>query len=201
MALLVPTAPLLSASLASRGDDSATAQTIRELHVKADWAGLSKFARERIARNPEDGDWWVVLGYATMQLKDFSGAVQVLSTAAERSPEDIDALNLLAEAQRLSGQLARATRTLDRAVTVSPGSPVSRFLLGEVYRDDGRLERAREAYFQAVEIEPEFILAWHGLVKVLARVGTGEDYELALGRLRKLDPVLAQEFPANKAAK
>lgn len=201
MSLLMPTAPLLSAALASRGDDSTTAGVIRELQAKADWAGLSKLARERLAVKPDDGDWWVVLGYAALQIKDYPGAVQVLSAAVERAPEDVDALNLLAEAQRLSGQAERAMRTLDRAVTVSPSSPVSRFLLGEAYRDQGRMERAREAYSQAVQIEPEFILAWYGLVKILARVGHKDEYDLALARLRKLDPILAQEFAEDKAAK
>ena len=193
-ALLMPSAPLLSAALASRGDDSATAEAIRDLQVKRDWAGLTRLANERIALNPEDADWWVVLGYAALQRKELAEAVKILDTAVTRAPEDIDALNLLAEAQRLSGQVARATRTLKRAMTVDPSSPISRYLLGEAYRDEGLLSRARESYAEAVRLEPEFILAWYGLVKVLERTGPQEDRDTALARLRKLDPVLAQEF-------
>ena len=194
VSLLMPTAPLLSAALASRGDDSDTAEAIRDLQVKRDWIGLSRLASERIALKPDDADWWVVLGYATLQKKDLPEAIKILGTAVERAPEDIDALNLLAEAQRLSGQVARSTRTLERAMTVDPSSPISRFLLGEAYRDEGLLSRAREAYAEAVRLEPGFILAWNGLARVLQRTGPQEDFEAAVARLRKLDPVLAQDF-------
>lgn len=189
-ALLMPTTPLLSMALASRsgGEDS---RELAELQARQDWPGIARLARQRLAAIPGDEDWLIILGYAALQTKDYKTAIEALTAATERAPEEIDGWNLLGDALRLSGQPGRAVKVLERGATIGADSAVTRYLLGEAYRDEGRLERAKDAYRESLRLAPEFPLAWYGLAGVLARTGPRDEYEVALARLTKLDPVMA----------
>jgi tetratricopeptide (TPR) repeat protein len=187
----IPASPLLNVPLSARAGDDLAIRRVAELETKRDWAGLAALARPRVMRDPADGDWLVILGYAQLQQNNFQEAIATLGAVTERHPEEVDAHNLLGEALRLSGQADRARSTLERAAFTHPNSHITRFLLGEVYREGNLLERARGAYGEAIRLEPEFALGWLGLANVLARTGPREEYEQVLQRLRALDPGLA----------
>ena len=187
----IPASPLLDVPLSVRVRDSDAAKRVAQFEIKRDWAALGALAAPYVARDPGDGDWRLVLGYARLQQNNYAEAVAALAPLVELRPEEVDAQNLLAEALRLSGQSDRARLVLERAAFMHPNSHVTRFLLGEVYRENNLLERARTAYSEAVRLDSSFSLGWFGLAKVLARTGPREEYDLVLQRLRALDPELA----------
>jgi cytochrome c-type biogenesis protein CcmH/NrfG len=133
-------------------------------------------------------------GYAFLRGRDYPKAAGVLSRVIQRNPEDIGAWNLLGETQRLAGQPGRAVQTLERASAIGRTSFVTFFLLGEAYRDAHRLDRAINAYREAVRLEPQFAEGWFQLGSVQARVGDREEAGMALERLEKLEPALAQDL-------
>jgi cytochrome c-type biogenesis protein CcmH/NrfG len=126
--------------------------------------------------------------------RDYPKAVTALSRVIQRNPEDIGAWNLLGETQRLAGQPGRAVQTLVRASAIGRTSFVTFFLLGEAYRDANRLDRAINAYREAARLEPQFAGGWFQLGSTQVRVGDREGARMALERLEKLDPVLAQDL-------
>jgi len=190
----IPVTPLLSAALATRGEDYLAAQQIAELEQKQDWQGLARLAQQRLLRYPDSEDWMLVLGVAQIQLKAYPRAIETLSRAVEHNPEEMDAWNLLGEALRLDGQKARAIQLLERAAGISSSTPATRFLLGELYSETGRKDRAEAAYLEAVRLEPEFSPAWFGLGVLLVKTGRTGEVDAIVRRLERLSAPLAREL-------
>ncbi|HXC40562.1 MAG TPA: tetratricopeptide repeat protein [Burkholderiales bacterium] len=188
---LVPWTPLLSATLASRGDDPQTRKTLNDLQLKNDWPGVTRLARERLAPNPANPDWLLILGYAQLQQGEYGAALDTLDTATRINPEDIDAWNLLAEGQRLLHQNDKAARTLRRAMSVDAASPVSPYLLGEIDREAGRLDRAIAFYRRSVQLESEYTPAWYAMGLCFIRQGRQQELDEVLAALKKLEPRMA----------
>lgn len=186
--------PLLSATLASRGDDAETSRAITAMQQKQDWAGLSKFAQDRLVRDPSNPDWWTLLGYALQQQGLHAEAFQALTRATQGNPEDIDAWNLLADTQRRLGQPGASARTLERAVNIDPTSPITRFLLGEAYREDGRYDAALAAYREALTISPKSPNVWFGLGVTMLISKRMEGFEEVTRNLQQLDPALGSQL-------
>ena len=191
---LIPWGPLLTAALSSRAGDSETQQVLNEYQRKGDWAGLARYAAERLGANRRDSDWWLVLGYARLQQGDRAAAAEAFTRVTELNPEDIDGWNLLAETQRLAGQPGRAARTLLQAMSIDSSSPVSPYLLGEAYRDDGQFDASINAYRRSMQLEPDYAPAWYGLGITLIRLGRREELAEVIGGLRKIEPALAGEL-------
>ncbi len=190
----LPADPLSASALFGRGDTYEVRQHIAELDKKQDWAAMVQFAEEQQKRDPEGSDWGVVAGYGWLRSRDYAKAIAALSRVTQRNPEDVSAWNLLGEAQRLAGQPGRAAQTLERASAVGRTSFVTFFLLGQAYRDADRLDRAINAYREAVRLEPQFAGSWFELGSAQARVGDRKEAQMALERLEKLDPTLAQDL-------
>lgn len=193
-ALMYMATPLLSVALSSRGGDDQTAQLIASLESKQDWAGLSRLAQQRLLREADNSGWWVVLGYAQVQLGEYQRASESFRQAVERNPEDIDAWNMLGDSQRLNGRHAVAVQTLEHAASIDSTSSVTRYLLGEAFRSDNRLERAKMSYREALRLEPRFGMAWFGLGTVLVRTGPRDELLGVVERLKVIDPPLAREL-------
>jgi cytochrome c-type biogenesis protein CcmH/NrfG len=195
----IPITPLLSSALASRGEDSKSAEAITEMQKKGDWPGLAKFAQDRLLKDPSNASFWVMLGYALVQQSRYPDAIQALTRAVSINPEDIDGWNLLADAQRRGGQPGASSRTLQRAAAVDPTSAVTRYLMGEAFKENGESDRAEEAFRDALKISPELALAWFGLGELLLRTGSANDLEVVAENLTHLDPKLAKEFAQLRA--
>ena len=199
--LPLPADPLAAAALVGRGDTYEVREHIAELDKKQDWAAMVRLAVEQQKRDPEGSDWGVVAGYAWLRSRDYAKAIAALSRVTQRNPEDVSAWNLLGEAQRQSGQPGRASQTLEHASIIGRTSYLTFFLLGEAYRDTIRLDRAVSAYREAVRIEPLFSRGWFELGSAQVRLGERKDAEVALDRLQKLDPELADRLKERMGAR
>jgi predicted Zn-dependent protease len=195
----IPKSPFLEVPLSMRARDDGVQKRIAELEVKRDWPAIIDLAAPLVASDPLDSDWRLVLGYARLQHKQFDQAIAALAPIVERHPEEVDGHNLLGEAQRLAGQFDRARQTLERASFAHPHSAINRFLLGELYTQGNLLERARTAYSESVRIDPQLAPGWLGLVRVLARTGPRDEYDIALKNLAALDAEMARAAPIPQA--
>ena len=190
----LPADPLLASALVGRGDSLDERERIAELDQKRDWDGLLRYAEERQRRDPEGSDWGVVAAYAWVRRGDYPKATSALSRVIQRNPEDVGAWNLLGESQRRAGQPGQAIRTLERASAIGRTSFVTFFFLGEAYRDAHRPDRAIAGYREAARLEPEFARAWFELGAAYVRLGERDEVPVVLERLKKLDPMLAEEL-------
>jgi tetratricopeptide (TPR) repeat protein len=190
--------PLLETGLARRatfaGDDRGAGTRVLELEKKEDWAGLARFARERLSRAPDSADWELIAGYSLLQMKDYRQASEAFARATRRSPEDVDAWNLLGESQRALGDPARAARTLEHAATINRTSSLTYFLLGQAYRENGRPDLAGRTYRESIDLEPRFALTWFGLGLVYLQTGQREEFARTLEQLRKLNRPLSEQL-------
>ena len=81
----IPVTPLLSTALSARANDDGTAKVIVDYEIRKDWQGLAGFASAQIQRDPDDTDWWVILAFARIQLKQYAQAIEILNRVIARS--------------------------------------------------------------------------------------------------------------------
>lgn len=179
-----------------KGVSEPNREKLAGLEQKGDWEAVARFAHENIAVDPANADWYVVAGFAYAQMKQFDRAADQFQRAVQLSPDDIAAWNLLAQSQRAMGQPERAIRTLDSALRINQDSPVTYFLLGESFRDLKRPERAVGFYEQALQRHPQFPEAVFGAGVAYAQLGRRMEWEIAVQRLRKMNPPLAEQLAA-----
>lgn len=175
-------------------------QQLAELEQKGDWNGVVRVARENLARDPTNADWWIVQGYAQSQLRAFSAAAASFQQAVRLSPDDMDAWNLLAQAHRAMGQPEQAVRILDRALLINQDSPITWYFLAESMSDLKRYDRAVPNYQQALSRNAQFAEAWYGLAVAQWRLGHKAEFEDALAGLRRVNPKLAGELEQSASA-
>src|SRR6266511_1178018 len=161
---------------------------IAELEAAGKWDELARFAAENIDKDRANADWWFVLGYARVQLRQYNEAINAFGTATRLEPDNIVAWNYLGQSYRAAGDPRRAVNALNSALNMARESPVTLYLLGESYGDLQRYDDAVVAYREAVAIEPEFPAAWFSLARTYARLGRNDDAQAARVRLQKLDP-------------
>jgi tetratricopeptide (TPR) repeat protein len=191
---LIPDGTLGTVLNNMKGVSEPNREKLAALEQKGDWQGIVQFAQENIAVDPTNSDWRVVAGMAYVQLKQYERAADQFQRAVQLSPDDITAWNLLAQTYRAMGQPERAIRTLDSALRINQDSPVSYFLLGESFRDLKRPERAVGFYEQALQRNPQFPEAVFGAGVAYAQLGRRMEWEIAVQRLRKMNPALAEQL-------
>jgi tetratricopeptide (TPR) repeat protein len=184
-----------------RGVSAPNQQKLAELEAKGDWAGILQFAQENLNRDPNNADWWIIVGYAHSQLKQYQRAADAFQQAVRMEPQDITSWNLLAQAQRSLGQPERAIRTLDNALRINRDSPMTYYLIGESFSDLKRPERAVGFYEEAVQRNPRFPQAVYGLGVCYAQLGRKTDFEATVDLLKKMDPQAAQQLAATPVAR
>jgi len=167
---------------------------IVELEARQDWDGLTKFAEENLAKDPNSADWWLVAGYAHSQAGRHQRAIDCLSERVRLAPDDMLGWNMLAQSYRDAKQPQRAVQTLNNAHLVRKGTDATWYLLGECYSDLNRDLPAAAAYREAIQLNERFAHAWFGLGRASARLGRVSDYENALKALNGLDAALAKQL-------
>lgn len=191
---LIPdgTFPILLSHLEKTSDTNR--RRVAELDGRGDWNGLVQLAEENLAQDRSNTDWWMVKGYAYMQLGQHEQATECYSEIVRLRPDDMLGWNLLAQSQRAARQPQRAAQTLNNALLIRQDSPATWYLLGESYTDLGDYQPAALAYRQAVRLNREFAQAWYGLGRSYARQGRQADFEQIVHTLAQLDPPLAQQL-------
>jgi cytochrome c-type biogenesis protein CcmH len=99
-----------------------------------DMDGAVKGLADKLAKNPDDVEGWMLLGRAYKSMERFGEARDALKNAFDRAPENIDvkvdyaeALALAGEGRRIGGQ---ARDLLDAAVKTDPNHQRGLWLLG-----------------------------------------------------------------------
>ena len=181
--------------------DSPNTKKLAELGQKEDWNGIDALARENLARDPTNQDWWIMAGYAAIRLNQLPRANQCFAEAVRLSPSDIDAWNLLGESYRVMGQPDRAVRTLENALRVNQDSPMTYYVMGRSFQDLKRLDRALPYFEQTVHRAPQFAEGWFAYGQTAWSLGRRLEYARAIQALQPLDPAAAQRLAALDSAK
>ncbi len=120
-------------------------------------AGLNaltvKRARQYLARYPEHGPAWHMLGTALTDLARYSEAEQALWNALRLCPREMRRVPLcsMGHFHDARGKLARAARWYQRAIDAAPNHASGYIYLGGVLARQGQLREAENVHRRATE--------------------------------------------------
>ena len=155
-------------------------------------AALSQGVRlldEALEERPEMGEAQFLLGFARMQLGQWSAAMPALEEAVRLGPNIPERLNALAQVYERLGRDPRRTEELYRqALRAQPAQADVRVNLGRFLEAQERLPEAEAEYRRAAQDSPWLATAHYNLGTVLLRKGDAAGGAAALRRAVELEP-------------
>jgi len=206
----------ISSEEKNKGDNPAYRLTAgaRSLESRAFQKAIDIFV-SILRDEPENGNAYLNLGKAYVQMGRMQEAVNALLKAAELLPGNVEAYLLLSQAYAGTGSHDDALMTLRKAESLFPDEPYVPFKLGMLLGEMDRLNESAEAYSKAVTIKPEFAQAHNNLGALYVNCGLylmgvktlekavefdpqnpicRDNYGRALAGLRKFDLAIAQQL-------
>jgi tetratricopeptide (TPR) repeat protein len=174
--------------------DRDTAREVIDLEKKQDWPGMLMLARAHLQRRPDRSEWLFLQGYALGRQGQHAAAVQSYERAVRLSPEDERSWMGLGKSQIELGQAERAIQTYKQALRYRPESAEAYLALADVYRKQGKPDLAIPNYRECVRYDEKSTQGWYGLALSYQLNRQPERRDEALQSLRKLAPVLADQF-------
>jgi tetratricopeptide (TPR) repeat protein len=181
--------------------DQDSGRELIELEKKKDWPGMLRLARTLVQREPGRANWWFLQGYALARQGQHAEAIQSFEKVVRITPEDERTWLSMGKSQSELGQSERAIQTYKQALRYRPESAEAYLALADVYRKQGKLDLAIPNYRECVRYDADSIQGWYGLTLSYHLDRQRERRDEALQSLRKLAPVLADEFEKQYPAK
>ena len=141
------------------------------LFQRRDYARGEAQARALIARHPDDGFLWKVLGSMLQSLGRKQEALAAKQRAAALSPRDAEALCNLGRAHFELEQRAPAIAALRAAIAVNPDYAEAFNNLGLALNADGQVAEAAGCFERAVALRPGFAEALNNLSGIYVTQG------------------------------
>lgn len=173
----------------------AVGERLRSALARGDLAAAAQAAAERIARSPDDGEAWKILGALRVADGCPADAVPALQQAATLLPEDAEAHSNLACALAATGEPAGAESAARRALEIAPDFAVAWENLGVALAAQWRLEAAEVAYRKALDLDPGSARCWHNLALLLRDAQRSDEARAAVLAAIERDPRQA-EYPS-----
>jgi tetratricopeptide (TPR) repeat protein len=139
-------------------------------------------ARAQIAKSPNSGGLYDLLGTALFQKNDFSGADAAFHKAIDLDKNNSDALLKLAQVQAKEGSVAQALATYQQSIKDHPREISFYILAGMMYESQNKFDQAKSMYQQALTIVPDNALASNNLAYLILQQGGNVDVALAMAQ-------------------
>jgi tetratricopeptide (TPR) repeat protein len=140
-------------------------------------------ARAQIAKSPDTGGFYDLLGTALFQnKKDLSGADAAFHKAIELDKNNSDALLKLGQVQAAQGSVGQALALYQQSIKDHPREIAFYILAGEMYESQNDWSNAKTMYQKALEIQPDNPLASNNLAYVMLQQGGNVDVALAMAQ-------------------
>ncbi|NWG91207.1 MAG: tetratricopeptide repeat protein [Parvularculaceae bacterium] len=138
--------------------DPAAADSLKLLAAirldRQDWRGAEEAANALKSVSSADGDVSRILGAAYAGLKDYAGAIDVLTQEHERAPLASRPLSTLVGAYVDAGRTEDAEKFLADTVAKNPSHYEARVLLAQIKRALKKSKEATEILAAAIELDP-----------------------------------------------
>lgn len=139
------------------------------------WRGAEEAANALRAVDKTDGDISRILGAAYTGLKDYAGAIEILTREDDRAPLAARPLTTLIQAYVDSGRMAEAETFLADAIANNPSHYEARVLLAQVQRAARRSDEAAETLKAAIALDPLRPEAYEAMYGVYALDGRRDE--------------------------
>jgi len=176
------------------------AKTSKEVEraLKALKSGNPKDARKHLDAayklSPSSSRVNFLLGYQSVQDKNFDQAQSYLTRSTELDPQNAQALTLLGRVEVVREQYSDAVTTLERAIAVDPQDWLSQALLADAYLKQKQYEKARDHARAALDKgQAAANMAQLSLGEAQANLGNTQEAIQAL-------KIYLQAFPASLVA-
>jgi tetratricopeptide (TPR) repeat protein len=138
--------------------------------------------REQIAKSPNTGGFYDLLGTALFEKKDLKGADTAFHKAIELDKNNSDALLKLGQVQAAEGSVDQALALYHQSIKDHPREIAFYILAGEMYESQNNWNDAKTMYQKALEIQPNNPLASNNLAYVMLQQGGNVDVALAMAQ-------------------
>jgi protein O-mannosyl-transferase len=142
------------------------------------------YARQEIARHPDDVYAYRASGMALGQQRNLSEAIDAYRRALAISPDDTLTLDDLAGVMMETGEIAKAEQFARHAAATDLDSADAHFDLGFILNQEKKLTEAKEQFERAVALDPDSDRYHNLLAKVLEETGQRDlaiaQYNIAL---------------------
>ena len=165
---------------------------LQSLFEKGREEEMRTLARSLIARFPNSGFAWNILGANCQREHRFTDAEGFFRSALQAEPNHADACFNLGRMLQLKGGLAEAEHFYRRAIGIRPDFLEAHFSLGEVLFQEGSFAESEHAYRETIRIQPDLAVAHNSLAIVLRRQHRPGESELSGRRAITLNPNLAE---------
>jgi len=175
-------------------NEAALIELARYFGENKDYERALLYADRALEINSASAVSWSSKGYSLLKLKRLPEALQALETAVRLQPDFSNAWINLGEAylrQKLAG---KAIVALEKALQLAPGAADARLLVSQAYVGTGQYAKAQVHIEKALQQAPAFADAWVLRTILLVQENKKIEAESAYGKLKSLNPKLAQEL-------
>jgi len=129
-------------------------ESLSKLYEQECFPEAETLARLLVARFPEHGFTWKMLGSALQAQERYADSLQPMKRAIALLPEDAVTHNNLGMALLVLGRLTEAETNFRKAITITPDYGKALVNLGTLLRLQGKLEESESCCRRALKIDP-----------------------------------------------
>jgi tetratricopeptide (TPR) repeat protein len=155
-----------------------------EANANADPAKSLEYAKEAVAKYPQDERAQLVLAFGYGGEQDFERAIAALKKSIAINPKFSPAYNALGYAYRPLGNYAEAEKAFKQYIQLVPNDPNPYDSYAELLMKTGRFDESIAQYRKALSIDPHFTASNFGIASDLMFQNKHDE---AIAESRKLD--------------
>jgi tetratricopeptide (TPR) repeat protein len=124
-------------------------------------------ARQAIALDPYNADYWAALAFTRFNQRDWNDTLNAAEQGLQSDPEHVECNNLRAMALTKLGRRDEAGQTLHAALARQPEDAYSHANMGWTLLHEGDPTKAMEHFREALRLDPDMDWARQGIVEAL----------------------------------
>ncbi len=183
---------LLTPIADQRRDDLAIAYLLGTALIRDDQPTRGQVIIDRILRNGNSAETWLLLGTTKLQAGDNPAALTDLAKAVELNPALPDAWSYYGQALLRTGDPTRAADAFRKALAANPYDFTSNLQFAVLLKEDEKIPEALECLRRAAQIRPRDILVRYQFATIALHDGKLDDARRGLEAIAKEAPAFTE---------
>jgi tetratricopeptide (TPR) repeat protein len=160
---------LLTPVSTQRPEDLAIAYMLGTALVRDDQPARGQVLIDRILRNGDSAETWLLLGTTKLNARDYPAALADLSKAVQLNPNLPEVYGYYGQALLRTGDPASATDAFRKALTANPYDFTANLQLAVLLKEDDHLDEASTCLRRALQVRPGDLGARYQLATIAVR--------------------------------